>query len=136
MPWLHFTIPRKTIKPLKSSLNLPLWLWGRFEVGRHARRFITYCAYKNCRFDECVSGWSSYKNSHISVTIVAIRFKFATKVPKALYFHNLVLTRKKISPTYFRIDGHIYVPIVMYGLRLFIVVLQELHCLPIVYMFV
>ena len=24
----------------------------------------------------------------------------------------------------------IYVPIVMYGLRLFIVVLQELHCLP------
>ena len=24
----------------------------------------------------------------------------------------------------------IYIPIVMYGLRLFIVVLQELHCLP------
>ena len=24
----------------------------------------------------------------------------------------------------------IYVPIIMYGLRLFIVVLQELHCLP------
>ena len=24
----------------------------------------------------------------------------------------------------------IYVPIVMYGLRLFVVVLQELHCLP------
>ena len=28
----------------------------------------------------------------------------------------------------------IYVPIIMYGLRLFNVVLQELHCLP--YMFV
>ena len=28
----------------------------------------------------------------------------------------------------------IYVPIVMYGLRLFIVVLQELHCLPNVFM--
>ena len=27
----------------------------------------------------------------------------------------------------------IYVPIVMYGLRLFIVVLQELHCLPNIY---
>ena len=28
------------------------------------------------------------------------------------------------------LHGHLYVPIVMYGLRLFIVVLQELHCLP------
>ena len=27
----------------------------------------------------------------------------------------------------------IYVPIVMYGLRLFTVVLQELHCLPNIY---
>ena len=27
------------------------------------------------------------------------------------------------------LHGHIYVPIVMYGLRLFIAVLQELHCL-------
>ena len=26
------------------------------------------------------------------------------------------------------LHGHIYVSIVMYGLRLFIVVLQELHC--------
>ena len=30
----------------------------------------------------------------------------------------------------------IYVPIVMYGLRLFVVVLQELHCLPKVGMFI
>ena len=27
----------------------------------------------------------------------------------------------------------IYVPIIMYGLRLFVVVLQELHCLPLYY---
>ena len=30
----------------------------------------------------------------------------------------------------------IHVPIVMYCLRLFMFVLQELHCLPIVYIFV
>ena len=30
----------------------------------------------------------------------------------------------------------IYVPIVMYGLRLFVVVLQELHCLPNFSMFI
>ena len=41
---------------------------------------------------------------------------------------------KKYVYTKFRLDwlfvSAIYVPIVMYGLRLFIVVLQELHCLP------
>ena len=39
---------------------------------------------------------------------MAIRFKFATKVPKALYFHNLALTRNfRLIPP-FRVDGHIY----------------------------
>ena len=66
---------------------------------------IAYRTYKNCRFGECVSGWSGYKNSHISATIASIRSKFATKVPKALYFHNPAL-RRLMPPL--RVDGHIY----------------------------
>ena len=79
---------------IKSSLNLPLWLRGGFEVGRHARRLSRTTCTKIRRFAEYVSGWSGYKSSHISATIASIRSKFATEVPKALYFHNPALTQK------------------------------------------
>ena len=50
---------------------------------------------------QCVS-------SHISATIASIRSKFATEVPKALYFHNPALTQKNVHRLMvpFRVDGH------------------------------
>ena len=58
-------------------------------------------------FAKYVSGWSGYESSHISAIIASIRSKFATEVPKALYFHNPALTQ-----IYFRrlmvSDGHKY----------------------------
>ena len=73
---------------------------GRLRSWSPRSPIIAYRVYKNCRFAEYVSGWSGYKSSHISATIASIRSKFATEVPKALYFHNPALTQKKISPTY------------------------------------
>ena len=93
---LHTTIPSEPGKPLPSSLKLPLWWWGGFEVDRQARQLSR----TECIKIEYVSGWSGYKSSHISATIASIRSNFVTEVPKALYFHNQSLTQKMFSPTY------------------------------------
>ena len=42
----------------------------------------------------------------------------------------VVCSLKSMCMPSFVLNGCCDVPIVMYGLRLFIVVLQELHCLP------
>ena len=48
-----------------------------------------------------------------------------------LYCNYLVCSLKSMCiPSFVLIGGCVSIPIVMYGLRLFIVVLQELHCLP------
>ena len=41
-----------------------------------------------------------------------------------------VYSLKSIRIPSYCVSVYIYVPIVMYGLRLFIIFLQELHCLP------
>ena len=52
--------------------------------------------------------WSGYKNNHISAIIAAIHFKFATKEPKALCFHNLALTFTDISRGQAHIFHHVH----------------------------
>ena len=60
------------------------------------------------------------------IVFFTITTLFTTMFTVIVVVHSL---KSMCIPSFVLIGYCVYVPIVMYGLRLFIVVLQELHCL-------